>query len=307
MKIPLSVAIPDYLRDHRYEGRAVLPAVEALQILSRSLPEGLPRCNPRIQEAGEFARLLHLDPDSDTLNVFHEIAISPEGRRQSRLTTLHSGRQTQLNRRMTHVAVVFSAADQAATDRENGSADASRKGSPAWSSGERGDEPGYRADPVSDEAAESNGSVFTFSCERLYADLVPFGPAYHNVVSEIGLTKTGARAYVSGGDYPEAVGPLGSPFPFDAAMHMACAWGQRHRNIVAFPVGFDRREIILPTSAGETYLCRVFPLPDDGPALRFDVQLFDEDHRLVEIILGLRMRDISGGRLKPPAWVRRGV
>ena len=116
MKIPLSMAIPDYLRDHRYEGRVVLPAAEALQILAKSLPEDLPRCNPLLQEGGEFSRLLHLDPGADTLNVFHEIAVSPDGRRQSRLTTLHSGRQTQLNRRMTHVSVVFSSIDLVATE-----------------------------------------------------------------------------------------------------------------------------------------------------------------------------------------------
>ena len=114
MKIPLSVPIPDYLRDHCYEGRVVLPAAEALQILAGSLPEDLPHCNPLLQEAGEFSRLLPLDPEADTLNVFHEIALSSDGRRQSRLTTLHSGRQTQLNRRMTHVSVVFSAIDPGA-------------------------------------------------------------------------------------------------------------------------------------------------------------------------------------------------
>ena len=77
--------------------------------------------------------------------------------------------------------------------------------------------------------------------------------------------------------------------------------------MVAFPVGFDRREILLPTSAGETYFCRVVSLPEEGAVLRFNVRLFGEDHRPVEIILGLKMRDISGGRLKPPAWVRKGV
>ncbi len=307
MNIPLSIVIPDYLRDHRYEGRVVLPAAEALQILAKSLPEDLPRCDPLRQEGGEFARLLPLDPKADTLNVFHEIAVSPDGRRRSRLTTLHLGRQTQLNRRMTHVSVVFSAVDNNEADRKHGSVDGSGKESQARSSGRRGDGPGSGAVPAHDEAAELNGPVFTFSSRRLYADLVPFGPAYHNVISEITLTKTGVRAFVSGGDFPEAVGPLGSPFPFDAAMHMACAWGQRYRHIVAFPVGFDYREIILPTSAGETYLCRVFPLPDEGAVLRFNVRLLGEDHRLVEIILGLRMRDISGGRLKPPAWVRKGV
>lgn len=157
------------------------------------------------------------------------------------------------------------------------------------------------------EAMENEGPSFSFSSRRLYADLVPFGPAYHNVVGEVSLSPDGASAEVSGGDCREAVGPLGSPFPFDAALHVACAWGQRYRNLVAFPVGFDRREIIRPTRRGQTYICRVFPLPDEGAALRFDVRLYGEDRQPVEIIGGVKMRDISGGGRKPPAWVRKGV
>ena len=130
MKIPLSIPSLTYLRDHRYEGRVVLPAAEALQILAESLPEDLPRCNPLLQEEGEFSRLLHLDPGTDTLDVFHEIAVSPDGRRQSRLTTLRSGRQTQLNRRMTHVSVVFSTIEHAEAGRKNGPTDHSGEASP---------------------------------------------------------------------------------------------------------------------------------------------------------------------------------
>jgi hypothetical protein len=125
------------------------------------------------------------------------------------------------------------------------------------------------------------------------------------VAGDVGLTTTGAWARVCGGDFPEATGPLGSPFPFDAALHVACAWGQRYKNTVVFPVGFGLREIFSPTRAGETYLCHVVPLPEENAAvLRFDIRLSDEDHRPVEIIRGVEMRDISGGRRKPPAWVR---
>ena len=307
MKIPLSVPIPNYLRDHCYEGRVVLPAAEALQILAGSLPEDLRRCNPLLQEAGEFSRLLPLDPEADTLNVFHEIALSFDGHRQSRLTTLHSGRQTRLNRRMTHISVVFSAIDPAAEGGENKAAEGSGEASPIQSAGMRDEDRGCGADLAHDKASGLKEPVFTFPCERLYTDLVPFGPAYHNVVAEIGLTKTGAVTIVSGGDHPEAMGLLGSPFPFDAAMHVACAWGQRFRNIVAFPIGFERREILLPTSAYDTYLCCVYPLPEKKDVLHFNVCLYNEAHRPVEIILGLKMRDISGGRLNPPAWVRKGV
>ena len=121
------------------------------------------------------------------------------------------------------------------------------------------------------------------------------------------LAETGVSATVSGGDFPEAVGPLGSPFPLDAAMHAACAWGQRYRNRVVFPIGFDRREILAPTRAGETYPCRITPLPDEGAVLRFDVRLYGRDRRPVEVIRGLKMRDIFGGKLTPPAWVREGA
>jgi hypothetical protein len=307
MKIPLSVPIPNYLRDHCYEGRVVLPAAEALQILAGSLPGDLPHCNPLLQETGEFTRLLPLDPKADTLNVFHEIVLSAEGRSQSRLTTLHSGRQTRMNRRMTHVSVVFSAIDPGEKGSEHGNVGGSGEIGPAQSAGMRDENLGCGVDPAHNKESGLEEPVFTFPCERLYTDLVPFGPAYHNVVAEIGLTKTGAVTIVSGGDHPEAMGPLGSPFPFDAAMHVACAWGQRYRNVVAFPVGFDRREILLPTSAYDTYLCRVFPLLQERDVLHFNVCLYNETHRPMEIILGLKMRDISGGRLKPPAWVRKGV
>ena len=323
MKIPLTVAIPDYLRDHRYDGRIVLPAAEALQILARSLPGDLPPCDPRRQEGGAFTHLLPLNANADAFNAFHEIVFSPDGRRLSRLTTLRTGRQAQWTRSVEHVSVSFLPLGK------NGDSSLF----PTWKIGScpyfshfshfplRGQStppspknlqytlPGSdsHATPARTGAAGKEGPPFSFSCRRLYDDLVPFGPAYHNVVGEVCLTPTEASAEVSGGDYPDAVGPLGSPFAFDAALHVACAWGQRYRNLVAFPVGFDSREIVLPTRNSETYICRVFPLPDEGATLCFDVRLYGEDRRPVEIILGLKMRDISGGRRKPPVWVRKGV
>jgi hypothetical protein len=283
VKIPLTVAVPAYLRDHRYEGRIVFPAVEALQILAGSLPDDLSGCDIRLQEGGVFSHLLPLDPEADTFDAFHEISFFPDGRRHSRLTTLRSGRKTHLTRGIEHVSVCFLSKNPQCA------------------------RPGSDIQRSCVEAVVKEEAPFSFSSRRLYADLVPFGPAYHNAVGEVCLTPSGGWADVSGGDFREAVGPLGSPFPFDAAMHLACAWGQRFRDVVAFPVGFDRREILSPTSAGETYRCRVLPLQDEGAVLRFDVRLFGNHDRPAEIILGLRMRDVSGGRIKPPAWVREGV
>jgi hypothetical protein len=301
VKIPLTVAIPDYLRDHRYDGRIVLPAAEALQILAKSLPDNLPGCDIRLQERGEFTHLLPVDAGADTFSAFHEIVFSPDGRRLSRLTTLRSGRQTRWMRSIEHVSVCFLPYFSHFPLRG--------QSTPLSPKNLQYTIPGSdsHATPARTGAMAKKEASFSFSCRHLYADLVPFGSAYHNVFGEVSLTSVAATATVSGGDLREAVGPLGSPFPLDAAMHVACAWGQRYRNVVAFPVGFDRREIIVPTTAGEIYRCCVFPLGEEGSVLLFNIWLFGKGDRPAEIVLGLRMRDISGGKLKPPAWVRKGV
>ncbi len=279
--LPVAIPVPAYLRDHLVSGRVVLPAAEALQILARTLPAtaGVDPCR---QGQGVFSHLLYIDPQVREIQARHELSRYADGRCLSRLATLLSGRQANWTRRIEHVSVFFEP-----------------------SGGEK-EGRGHGPQAVFAGAAALEGPVFNLSGRRLYDELVPFGPAYQNVAGDVCLAKTGASADVSGGGCRQAAGPLGSPFPFDAALHVACAWGQRYRNTVAFPVGFSRREIILPTRAGKTYSCRVIPLPGGGASLRFDVWLYGADRQPVEVIRGIEMRDISGGRRKPPDWVREG-
>ena len=278
----LAISAPAYLRDHHIGGFVVLPAVEALQTVARSKPAtwGADLCR---QERAVFHHLLRIDVGAGEIPALHEHARYADGRCLSRLTTLRSGRQMKFTRRMEHVSVLFMP--------------------------EGLEEAGCGTDLASDpaEAIMPEGPTFTVSNSRLYDELVPFGPAYRNVRGDVLLAETSISATVSGGNFPDAAGPLGSPFPLDAAMHAACAWGQRYRNRVVFPIGFDRREILAPTRAGETYLCRITPLPDAGAILRFDVRLYGRDRRPVEVIRGLKMRDIFGGKLTTPAWVREGA
>jgi hypothetical protein len=280
--VPVVIPIPAYRRDHLVSGRVVLPAVEALQILARTLPAAAD-VNPVIQKRGGFSRLLTIDPQLSELAAVHECSRYADGGCLSRLATSLAGRQSAWTRRVEHVSVWF---PPTAGEKEG---------------------PVSGVAPVFDEAMVMEGPVFTLSSGRLYEELVPFGPAYQNVTGEVRLTAAGAVARVSGGAFPDAVGRLGSPFPFDAALHVACVWGQRYRGTVAFPVGFHLREIHVLTQAGKTYLCGVLPLPEENPGvLRFDIVLSGEDHETVEVIRGIEMRDISGGRLKPPAWVKEG-
>jgi hypothetical protein len=280
--IPVAIPVPAYLGDHHVSGRVVLPAVEALQLLARTLPASA-GVDPRRQEGAIFSHLLTIGIGVREIPAIHEFTCFADGRCRSRLMTVVTGRDGAWTRRVEHASVFF----------------------PPGSGGETvGEE---KALLSRFDNAVPAGPVFTVSRGRLYDELVPFGPAYRNVAGDLRLAPAGATAELSGGDYPEAVGPLGSPFPFDAALHAACAWGQRYRGIVAFPVGFDRREIAAPTRVGETYLCRVVPLPDAGGTLNFDILIADGDGRSVEVIRGIAMRDITGGRRKPPAWMGEGM
>ena len=109
---------------------------------------------------------------------------------------------------------------------------------------------------------------------------------------------------VAGADHAAPVFPLGSPFPFDATLHGACAWGQRFSGVVAFPVGFKERVIYKPTVRGETYLSRIVPLKTNSDNLLFDIWIYELDGMLCEAVSGVQMRDVSKGRMKPPDWVK---
>jgi hypothetical protein len=320
--IPTAIPVPAYLGDHHVSGRVVLPAVEALQILAQTLPADA-GVDPRRQERGMFSHLLTIEAGIREIPAVHEITRYADGSCRSRLLTAVSGRQATWTRKIEHVSVFFQPVGiitpatkhvKAVIPAEAGIHKQSglriKSGMTFDIFGCRSNNSRERENETAacfDKAAAPEESCFTFSAQRLYDELVPFGPAYWNVVGDVRLSPGGASAAVSGGKYPEATGPLGSPFPFDAAFHVACAWGQRYRGIVAFPVGFDRREIIVPTRAGETYCCRVLPLPDEGTALRFDLLLTDGDGKPAEVIRGVEMRDITRGRIKPPTWVGEGI
>jgi len=75
---------------------------------------------------------------------------------------------------------------------------------------------------------------------------------------------------------------------------------------VPFPVGFDRRVIINPTQPGGSYRTRVQLLSRSREELLFDLQIFDDQGHIFERVTGMRMRDVSGGKIKPPEWMQEG-
>jgi hypothetical protein len=138
----------------------------------------------------------------------------------------------------------------------------------------------------------------------LYRELVPFGTAYQNIVGDLAISPEGALAHLSGGNDEADEDLLGSPFPLDAAMQAACVWGQRFSGIVPFPTGFEKRLIHQKTRKGRSYLGRVVPVSVDQESLMFDAWIYDLKGVIYETIGGIKMRDVTQGRVRPPQWIK---
>jgi hypothetical protein len=150
----------------------------------------------------------------------------------------------------------------------------------------------------------------TIPAEQVYRELVPFGPSYHTLQETVQLCGQVAWGSLKAPAFSHAPDPvrdsLGSPFPLDGAFHAACVLGQRAADFVPFPVGFDRRIISRPTQPGGSYRTRVQLLSRTKDELLFDLRIFDDQGHIFESVTGIRMRDVSGGKIKPPAWMRDG-
>lgn len=269
----LRIAVPADFLDHAFEGQAVLPAVEILENLARAVHGRFPGVVLRVMEEALFPRFLVLQPGVGAVEAWCELQPLGGGRVRAVLGTAVRSRSGAMGRRVAHGTVVF------------GGAEAEE------------DLPAKRAE------APVTGS-FPVSADRLYRELVPFGPAYRNARDPVVLWEEGAEARVAAPEEGDPGRHLGSPFPLDAALHVACAWCQRFVGTVALPVGFRRRRVIRPIEPGETCRVRLAATGTEGGVFLFDLEMEDPGGNLREALSGIRMRDVSGGRLRPPDWIR---
>ncbi len=277
-QLALEISLHPYLFDHRFEGRAVLPAVEAMQLLAVSTGSELPDVSLQFMRDGAFDKFLYLDDlaDSTETTAINEIEDDPGGGVRAKLLTRNRLKSAGLTRLKQHVGLTF----------------------------DRPAEPGRM--PPFDQACELGGSVSQITSGQLYEELVPFGPSYQNIDGELHVSEEGAVAHLRcppGSDSSSQV--LGSPFALDAGFHAACVWGQRHAGIVAFPVAFGERVVFQPALPDRRYVSRAVPLKSEGdpPVLFFDLWIYSEEGEPCEAVRGLRMQDVSGGRWQPPQWV----
>ena len=274
--LPLSITINPWLFDHQFEGTAILPAVEMLQHLARAAQSYFPRAPVTAMQHASFDRFLRIEPACTVIEACCNLVMEEKGFIRATLTTIAKLKSTAATRVKQHATVCFPAVAPLVSEPPTGSLDAFHI-------------PG-----------------FEISAHRLYSELVTFGPAFQSVQDRVTLTESAASARVYAADHPGASGPLGSPFPLDGSLHAACAWAQRYCGVVAFPVGFDERVLVQPIVPGEIIICSIIPVALHEGVIKFDIWLHDQEGVLREKVKGVAMKDVSGGRMTPPAWVRGG-
>ena len=281
--IPWEIPLRPYLKDHCVDGRAVLPAVDAAEMLARAAKRFQPGTDVTAMADLRFDKFLFLDPEAQTTAAFCDLALHENGDIQAILVTRTKSKKATMTRVKEHAAVRFSRRKPCMPDQIT--------------------------DLALDLASALEGACFTVETDDIYRELVPFGPAFRNV-TRLHVAAAGAIAEIMTPADPageEKTRQLGSPFPLDAAFHAACVWGQRFADVVAFPLAVDRRRIYRNTRPGESYFGHVTPVRVEPGLLTFDLRLFDGGGRLCETAAGVRMRDVSGGKRKPPQWIKAGA
>jgi hypothetical protein len=279
MRIPLPLPQRAYLQDHRFDNHPVLPAVEAMELLAGAVATHAPGVDIGIIQEARFDKFLALDPSGE-ITLWAELAAEAGGSIRAACAikaALKSKRRGKrgIARTFTHADMRFGAAD--------------------------------KVRPTDDTVAEQRTEATTVdfvppSPQRIYTELVPFGPSYHTIESLTEVGPAGIRARLCAPAIEGAL-RLGSPFVLDAAFHAACVWGQRFAGLVAFPVGMGERLICHPCEAGHIYEAQIGVRERHPERLVFDIRITLEG-RLCEVVRSVLMRDVSGGRLKPPDWLR---
>ncbi|MFC1856852.1 4'-phosphopantetheinyl transferase superfamily protein [Thermodesulfobacteriota bacterium] len=273
---PIDITIHPYLLDHHFEDRVVFPAVETMAVLARAVRHYQPDAAITGMTRARFDKFLYVAPETTQVDAFCDITIQENGDISAALLTKNRSPKSSITRIKEHGTLCF---PQQTPDL---------------------------SPPPMDLTSALEGICFEIPAEKIYRDLVPFGKAYQNICDHLIISEDGAIAKTRASSVNIEAANLdqvGSPFPFDAALHGACVWGQRYAQIVAFPVGIERRIIYKPTRSGITYLSRILPVRMEADRLIFDIWIYDNDGNLYEGACGVHMRDVSSGRMKPPRWI----
>lgn len=275
-RLSINIEILPHLRDHVFGKKAVFPAVESMQLLARAVGQLRAGLDERLLSQTVFEKFLVLDPRENSIEARVEFEKIREGGISAGLVTRQRLAGSGITRVKEHARVLFTP---------------------------RSPTPATPETPTAPDLPESETDL-AVAPEIIYRELVPFGPSYQNIASRVRLNRTAATAAIHAPEITHAEGPLGSPFVLDAAFHAACVWGQRYSGFIGFPVGFDSRTVLKPTLSGETYRVRLTPRTQGHNENTFDLWIYQPENGIFEVVKGLKMRDVTGGRTRPPEWIQ---
>ncbi len=271
----VQVTIRPWFKDHCFNGKTILPAVEIMELLAGVIAEINPAINSQVLRAARFAHFLEIPPEASALTA--QIAYESQTGDEITIKLLSRIQYKKIARSREHAELTFSRALPASTNSAIN----------------------FLPQPA---------STASIDAAQIYQELVPFGPAYRTLTGPLHLSRQGAWGRLQANELCPGQEPskkLGSPFPLDGAMHAACVLGQCLADFVPFPVGFNQRIIHQPTQDGQQYRTTVMPRAHTKGELVFDLVIADMSGTVYETVTGLQMRDISGGISKPPAWIKK--
>ncbi|MBW1797944.1 MAG: hypothetical protein JRJ21_05970, partial [Deltaproteobacteria bacterium] len=108
IRLPLEIEIHPYMMDHRFQGKGVLPAVEAMQLLAESTLTHLPDIDIDTVMGAGFDKFLYLEPGVKLIRAFNEIEVHTDGTIASKLITKIRSKKASITRTIEHVTIHFS-------------------------------------------------------------------------------------------------------------------------------------------------------------------------------------------------------
>jgi polyketide synthase-like dehydratase family protein len=268
---PVQIPVRPWFKDHFFNREIIFPAVESMLLLAEIAREVRPDIQVNNMTDARFLKFLTIPENAGELSVLVEYEEGQEENTEDLCLKLLSKVQfKKMSRIKEHAEISFPVHPQKIS----------------------------AVAPIT--AAENDICIET---ERIYRELVPFGPTYRSLTGTLHLSMKGACGTLQAPTLTHQQRMernLGSPFPLDGAMHAACVFGQCISDFVPFPVGFSKREIHTPTRAGEQYTTTVIATSRTKDELLFDLSIFDRKGNVCETVKGLRMRDVSRGAVTPP-------
>ena len=159
---PIPVQPPPYFRDHHVNSRPVLPAVEAMELLAADAVRRFPQTDSRRMSEMHFEKFLHLDT-RDSVPAFSRVEQAANGSLRATLATRFQAPKSKIARTLEHASLVL--------------------GGPLLPGGA----------PPLDTAACLAGICTAVDSERIYSEMVPFGPAYRNIREKLLIAPDGAQ------------------------------------------------------------------------------------------------------------------